>query len=74
VVFPVNDRALAVQLANGIDVCDEFVAASDGARELDLQIAAGIPDLYPVILDKSREQADPLFKHLIPSFVLGVLQ
>src|SRR5271169_5571758 len=53
--FPVNDRAFSVELADGIDVGDEFVAVSDGARELDLQIAAGIPDLHPVILDKSRD-------------------
>jgi len=61
-------------VAKGIDVCHELVAISDRAAELDLQIAAGIPDSYPVILDKSREQVDPLLKHLIPGFALGVLQ
>ena len=67
-------RALAVQLADGIDVGDELVAISNGAAELDLQIAAGIPNSHPVILDKSRQQVDPLLKHLIPGFALGGLQ
>jgi hypothetical protein len=53
--FPVNHQALAVQLADGINVSDELVSVADRVAELDLQIAAGIPDLQAVILDKSRE-------------------
>jgi len=54
--FPVNDRAFSVELADGIDVCDKFVAVSDGARELDLQIVAGIPNPHSVILGKALQQ------------------
>jgi len=48
--FPLEHASLAVNVADGIDISDEVVAAGNLPREFDLQIPLRLTDLDTIVL------------------------
>ena len=64
--FPLEQAALSVKFADGIDVGYEVVLSGDRSIELDLQIASRLANLDTIVLTESVEQHDALPEHAIP--------
>jgi len=54
--LPVDEALLAVELSDGIDVANKFIASSERPTEFDLQVLFGHPD--PVIRGEFLKQMD----------------
>src|SRR6266516_563898 len=72
--LPLDERASAIQLPNGIDEGDELIRCRQLPRKFDLHIAPRLRNANPVILAKAIEQLDSLLEHAVPGVAVRVLE
>ena len=68
--LPLQETAGAVQLADGVDISHEIIAARQWLDHFDLQIATRLVDTNAVVLAEAGEQQDALLEHAIPGVVV----
>src|SRR5580704_1150475 len=72
--FPVDETLRTVELAEGVDISDEFVVAWKGADHLHLQVLSWTANLDAIVLCETLEQMDALVNEAIPGFSFLVLE
>src|SRR3989442_11807134 len=65
---------LSVQLPEGIDIGDEFIASGESTNHLDLQVLLRAADADTILLRESLEQMDSLVDHTVPGVSFGVFE
>src|SRR6185437_2933773 len=72
--LPVDQIALAVDLANSIDKGHELAAVCERAGDLELQIPVWLRNPYSVLFRKQMKQMNALLQQSIPGIALAVFQ
>src|SRR5580704_3965553 len=72
--LPFQQTPRAVQVANGIDIGHEFVAARERADDLLLHVAFGLANPDAVISGKLFQETNSLAKQALPVISVGVLE
>jgi hypothetical protein len=72
--LPLQQAALAIEGADGVDIGNEVVLFADGSGELDLQILLRVWDLDTIVLAEPGQQHEALPEHTIPGVSVGVMQ
>lgn len=65
---------VAIEGANGVNLADKLMAASQAAQQLNLQVLGGIWDVDAVVLRKALKQMNALVEQSVPGFSSCVLE
>jgi hypothetical protein len=72
--LPLEQAALAIECADGVDIGNEVVVAGDLPGEFDLQILLRLADLDTAVLAEPGQEHQSLPKHAIPGISVGIMQ
>jgi hypothetical protein len=64
--FPLNQATLAVQLSDGVNIRYEVIVRGNWPGELDLQLAAWLPNTNTVFLAFLTARSSTLMLHIVP--------
>src|SRR5713226_9037367 len=72
--LPVDQAMLPVELPQGIDIGNEFIASGESTNHLDLQVLLRAADVDTILLRESLEQMDSLVDHTVPGVSFAVCE